>query len=152
RKAGMEWSQLIHKDLRAGRDRAAVLHQFAEHGAKQKNGEELRHKLRGASHKGLRPTGEKRLARDRRRDERRGGGQQEHAPPPIGEPDQKKKGNEDAGKPHGNKRPSIRRRGRASSGAPGRLYFASRKPGPNGAPCRATCTRNPTQRSVWRTR
>src|SRR5258708_6961070 len=54
--------------------------------------EELCHKLCGASHKGLCPTGEKRLARNR------GGRQQDHASAPIGQPDQQKEGNKDARK------------------------------------------------------
>ena len=82
--------------LRDGGDRAAVFHQLAEKCAEQKNREELREKLRRASHEGLRPVRKQRFARESRGDKGGSGCQQEHAPSLEREPYEQPEADQDA--------------------------------------------------------
>jgi hypothetical protein len=79
---------------------AAVLHQLAKQGPKEKNREELHDKARGAPHEGLRPVGEHRLAGQSCREDGGGGSEKKNAPAAIGEPDQKAESDQNAEKSH----------------------------------------------------
>ena len=68
------------------RDRAAVLHQLAEHGAEQKQRKELRQKPRGTAHEDLRPVAPAAARPPNSRGNQRGGRRkQQHAPAAKGE-------------------------------------------------------------------
>ena len=62
RQHGATCAKLLGHEASDDFDRAAVLHELAEQGAKEKQREELRQELRGAAHEGLGPVGEERLA------------------------------------------------------------------------------------------
>jgi hypothetical protein len=66
---------------------AAVLHELAEQGSKQKNRKELHQESCSASHEGLRPMGEQRLPGQARCQDCGGWSEQKHAPPSIRQPD-----------------------------------------------------------------
>jgi hypothetical protein len=93
-------AELLGHEAGDGGDRAAILHQLAEHRAEQKQRKELRQESRGAAHEGLRPVGEQRLAAKGGGNERCGWRQHQHAPAAEREPDQKQQTDEDAEQSH----------------------------------------------------
>ncbi len=93
-------AELLGHAARDRLHRAGIVHQLAEQRAEQEDRKELRHELRRASHEGLRPVREQRLAREHRGDQRRSRRQQQHAPAAIGEGDQKAERDQNAEKSH----------------------------------------------------
>ena len=59
---GPTCTEFLRHEASDGFDRAAVLHELAEQGAKKKQREELCQELRAASHESLGPVGQERLA------------------------------------------------------------------------------------------
>ncbi len=86
--------------LRDDLDRAARLHQFAEQGAEQEDGEELRQEIGGAAHEDLCPARQHRLARQQGGEDGAGRCEQQDAPAAIGEEDQQAECDENPEKPH----------------------------------------------------
>ena len=92
--------QPLGDEAGGGQRRAGVIHHLAEHGAEQKDREELREEARRPTHKGLRPVGEQRLPCERGGQQRRRGRHQQHAPAPVGQPDEQPETEQDAEQAH----------------------------------------------------
>src|SRR5215831_5468474 len=80
RQHGAALTQPFGHEARNGGHAAAVVHELAEQGAKQKQREELRQESRRAAHEGLCPVGEQRLQREDGGKQRGGWSEKEHAP------------------------------------------------------------------------
>src|SRR5262249_45215971 len=103
-------TEAIAHEFGDGGDRPAILHQFSEQRAEQKQRKELRQEGGGAAHEDLRPTRQQREAGEDRGNQRTGGREQQHTPAPIGEPDQQGEAGQDAEKSHAHRPSSSRSR------------------------------------------
>ena len=81
-------TEALRHEARDRRDRAAVVHQLAEHGAQQEQREELQDESGRRAHERDRPVREQRLARRGGGDQCRGGREHEHAPAAKRQPDE----------------------------------------------------------------
>jgi hypothetical protein len=80
RQHGAALTQPFGHEAGDGGHAAAVVHELAEQGTKQKQREELRQEDRRTAHEGLGPVGEQWLQRERGGKQRGGGSEKEHAP------------------------------------------------------------------------